>query len=69
MFVDFYNSALETLRCGVSLDDVRAMPVIHDILRAKFTVKEEELGDIEKLKSRFSKDFQSLVDGKVKSVA
>ena len=69
MFVDFYNSALETLRSGVSLDDVRAMPVIPDILRAKFTVKEEELGDIEKLKSRFSKDFQSLVDGKVKSVA
>ena len=69
MFVDFYNSALETLRSGVSLDDVRAMPVIPDILRAKFTVKEEELGDIEKLKSRFSKDFQSLVDGKVKSAA
>jgi V/A-type H+-transporting ATPase subunit A len=59
LMVQFYKSAQRVLKEGVSLVDIRAMPIITSLLKAKFEITDEEvsrLGDLEKaMAEQFSK--------------
>jgi V/A-type H+-transporting ATPase subunit A len=60
MFVDFYREALSALQNGVGLSDVRAMPIIPRLLRAKFEVRDTELEKLGALKQEMVEAFKSL---------
>ncbi|MGI0002244.1 MAG: V-type ATP synthase subunit A [Nitrososphaeraceae archaeon] len=59
LMVQFYKYAQKVLKEGVSLVDIRAMPIITSLLKAKFEITDEEvskLGDLEKaMAEQFSK--------------
>ncbi len=59
LMVQFYKNAQRVLKEGVSLVDIRAMPIITSLLKAKFEITDEEvsrLGDLEKaMAEQFSK--------------
>jgi V/A-type H+-transporting ATPase subunit A len=59
LMVQFYKNAQRVLKEGVSLVDIRAMPIITSLLKAKFEITDEEvsrLGDLEKVMAeQFSK--------------
>ncbi|MAH21995.1 MAG: V-type ATP synthase subunit A [Thaumarchaeota archaeon] len=70
IFVDFHHQALSALRGGTSLGDIRSIPIIPNILRAKFDIKSEELDKLDKLKEETSQAFKALsTKPEVKAVA
>ena len=70
IFVSFYKEALNALRGGVTLDDIRSMPIISKILRAKFEVKNEELEKLDTLANEMVENFKKLTQKEeVKAVA
>ena len=60
MYVQFHQEALKALRNGVPLARVRSMQVIAPMLRAKFAIKNEELGKLESLVKQMFDEFSSL---------
>jgi V/A-type H+-transporting ATPase subunit A len=60
MFVEFYRQALGALQNGVGLGDIRAMPIIPRLLRAKFEVRDAELEKLGTLKQEMVDAFKGL---------
>ncbi|MEM1923144.1 MAG: V-type ATP synthase subunit A [Nitrososphaerota archaeon] len=60
MFVNFYDQALSAIRRGVKLEQLRALEVISDMLRVKYTVKNEELEKIDELEARARSEIEGL---------
>ena len=69
LMVSFHEEALNALRNGATLAQVRASPSIPRILRAKFEVKESELGKLDELLEDVKKEFRGMVTQEVKVVA
>lgn len=69
LMVLFYAEALNALRNGVSLAQVRASPIIPKILRAKFEVKETELSKLADMMEELKNDFKGMMAQEVKAVA
>ena len=60
IFVTFYKEALNSIRNGVSINDIRSMEVISQILRAKFEIKNNELDKLNKLENKIMQDFKNI---------
>ena len=60
IFVDFHEKALQSLKNGTSLNDIRAMPIIPKLLRAKFEIKNEEVEKLTLLRDEIQKTFLDL---------
>jgi V/A-type H+-transporting ATPase subunit A len=60
MFVQFHQEALKALRNGFPLPKVRGMRVIAPMLRAKFTIKSEDLGRLQALSKQMFNEFAAL---------
>ncbi|MEM3395160.1 MAG: V-type ATP synthase subunit A [Nitrososphaerota archaeon] len=60
IFVEFYELAEAALRRGVSIDRIRAMKIIPDILRARYEVKNTEVERLKQLGEAMVKEFESL---------
>jgi V/A-type H+/Na+-transporting ATPase subunit A len=60
MFVQYHQEALKTLRNGVPLSKIRGMQVIAPMLRAKFTIKSDDLGKLEALSKQMFDEFGSI---------
>lgn len=60
MFVQFHQEALRALRSGVPLSKIRGMQVISKMLRAKFAIKNEEMGKLDSLIKEMYEEFSSL---------
>ncbi|MEM3449941.1 MAG: V-type ATP synthase subunit A, partial [Nitrososphaerota archaeon] len=60
IFVEFYELAEAALRRGVSIDRIRAMKIIPDILRARYEVKNTEVERLKQLREAMVKEFESL---------
>jgi V/A-type H+-transporting ATPase subunit A len=60
IFVTFYKEALNSIRNGVSINDIRSMKIISQILRAKFEIKNNELDKLNKLENQITQDFKNL---------
>jgi V/A-type H+-transporting ATPase subunit A len=60
MFVQFHQEALKSLRNGVPLNSIRKMPVIVQMLKAKFEVRSEEPEKLDAITGRMLEQFAAL---------
>jgi V/A-type H+-transporting ATPase subunit A len=60
LIVRFYKEALKALREGSPLADVRAMPVISSLLKAKFEIPDEEVQRLDGIENGMIEQFKNL---------
>jgi V/A-type H+-transporting ATPase subunit A len=60
LILAFYNGANTSLKAGVQLQSIRAMPVISKIMRARFEIKDDELFKINDLMEEMSAAFKAM---------
>jgi V/A-type H+/Na+-transporting ATPase subunit A len=60
LMVRFYKEALKALREGTPLADIRAMPVISSLLKAKFEIPDEEVQRLDSLENEMIELFKKL---------
>jgi V/A-type H+/Na+-transporting ATPase subunit A len=60
LMVQFYKNAQRALKEGVSLVDVRAMPIITSLLKAKFEITDEEISKLNELEKAMTDQFSKL---------
>ncbi len=65
--VDFYNRGGQALRDGATLADIRAMPVISDLLKARMEIKDDEIPKLDDLARSMDEQFKALAGVKVQS--
>jgi len=65
LMVDFYKEAQKALKEGASLADIRAMPIIVRMLKAKFEIPDEELNKIDELHNDMLAQFKQLFEKEV----
>jgi V/A-type H+/Na+-transporting ATPase subunit A len=71
LMVKFYKEAQKALKAGAPLADIRAMPIIPSLLKAKFEIPEEQLNKLEDLDKQIDSQFKKVISGEeeVKVVA
>jgi V/A-type H+/Na+-transporting ATPase subunit A len=62
LMVKFYKEAQRALKDGASLADIRSMPIITSLLKAKFEVTDEEVAKMDNLDREMSDQFKNLVE-------
>ncbi len=62
MMVKFYKEAQKALKEGKSLADIRALPIITTLLKAKFEVTDEEISKLEEIDERLSDSFKGNIE-------
>jgi V/A-type H+/Na+-transporting ATPase subunit A len=60
LMVQFYKSAQMALKEGMSLVDIRAMPIITSLLKAKFEITDEEVSKLDNLEKEMAEQFSKL---------
>lgn len=60
LMVQFYKNAQRALKDGVSLVDIRAMPVLTSLLKAKFEITDEEISKLNELEKTMADQFSKL---------
>jgi V/A-type H+/Na+-transporting ATPase subunit A len=60
LMVQFYKNAQRVLKEGVSLVDIRAMPIITSLLKAKFEITDEEVSKLAELEKTMADQFSKL---------
>jgi len=69
LMVSFHAEALNALRNGATLAQVRASPSIPKILRAKFEVKESELSKLDDMLEGLKTEFRGMMTQEVQAIA
>jgi len=59
--VQFYKGANQALKDGASLADIRAMPIISKLLKARMEIKDEEMDKLKQLGPTMTEQFKSIV--------
>src|SRR5512145_103934 len=62
LMVKFYKEALKALREGTPLADIRAMPVISSLLKAKFEIPDEQISKLEEIDKQLSDSFKGNIE-------
>ncbi len=62
LMVKFYKEAQKALKEGKSLADIRALPIITTLLRAKFEVTDEEISKLEEIDKQLSDSFKGNIE-------
>ena len=60
LMVQFYKNAQRALKEGVSLVDIRAMPILTSLLKAKFEITDEEISKLNELEKTMADQFSKL---------
>ena len=60
LMVQFYKNAQRALKEGVSLVDIRAMPIMTSLLKAKFEITDEEISKLNELEKTMADQFSKL---------
>ena len=63
LMVKFFKEAQKALKTEVSLADIRAMPIIPQLLKAKFDIPEDQLSKLEDLDKQIDEEFRKLGSG------
>ncbi|MEO9294369.1 MAG: V-type ATP synthase subunit A [Nitrososphaera sp.] len=63
MMVKFFKEAQKALKADVPLSDIRAMPIIPLLLKAKFDIPEDQLAKLADLDKQLDADFKKLGGG------
>jgi V/A-type H+/Na+-transporting ATPase subunit A len=61
LMVKFYKEAQKALKEGKSLADIRAMPIITSLLKAKFEIPDDQLSRLDELERRMTEEFKGTV--------
>lgn len=61
LMAKFYNEAQKALRAGAPLADIRAMPLITSILKAKFEIPDDQVAKLDELDNRLVEEFKKVV--------
>jgi len=59
--VQFYKEANQALKDGASLADIRAMPVIGTLLKARMEIKDDEMDKLKQVGPTMTEQFKSIV--------
>ncbi len=62
LMVKFYKEAQKALKEGKSLADIRALPIITTLLKAKFEVTDEEISKLEDMEKQLSDSFKGNIE-------
>jgi V/A-type H+-transporting ATPase subunit A len=60
LMVKFYNEALKSLKEGVSLADIRTMPILPSLLKAKFEIPDEQISKLDELTKNMDHQFEQI---------
>ncbi|MEM0381251.1 MAG: V-type ATP synthase subunit A [Nitrososphaerota archaeon] len=60
MFVNFYEHSLEIIKKGVKIENIRALKVIANMLRAKYMIRNEELEKFDELEAEIKSEIEAL---------
>ena len=60
LMVQFYKNAQKALKEGGSLMDIRAMPILTSLLKAKFEITDEEVSKLDMLEKEMTEQFRKL---------
>jgi V/A-type H+-transporting ATPase subunit A len=63
LMVKFFKEAQKALKAEVSLADIRAMPIIPQLLKAKFDIPEDQLSKLADLDKQLEEGFRKLSAG------
>lgn len=63
--VDFYKRGQQSLKEGVALADIRAMPIISKMLKARMEIKDDEIQKLDQLAQEMDEQFKSIAGVKV----
>jgi V/A-type H+/Na+-transporting ATPase subunit A len=63
LMVKFFKEAQKALKVEVSLADIRAMPIIPQLLKAKFDIPEDQLSRLGDLDKQIDEEFRKLGSG------
>jgi V/A-type H+/Na+-transporting ATPase subunit A len=66
LMVKFYKEAQKSLKEGKSLADIRAMPIITSLLKAKFEIPDDQISRLDELDRRMSEEFKGTLAREVK---
>jgi V/A-type H+/Na+-transporting ATPase subunit A len=62
LMVKFYKEAQKSLKEGKSLADIRALPIITTLLKAKFEVTDEQISKLDDIEKQLSDSFKGSVE-------
>lgn len=65
--VEFYRRGQQALKEGATLADIRAMPVISSLLKARMTIKDDEVSKLSDLEKSLDEQFIGLTGEKIVS--
>jgi len=60
LMVKFYNESLKSLKEGVSLADIRTMPILPSLLKAKFEIPDEQIAKLDELTKNMDIQFEQI---------
>ena len=63
LMVKFYREAQKALKAGITLADIRAMPIIPALLKSKFEVPEDQLNKLDELDRKIDEQFRQATTG------
>ncbi len=68
LMVDFFKQSQKVLKEGTSLVDIRAMPIITSLLKAKFEIPDEQVSKFDGLSKDMTEQFRKLIETDKKGV-
>jgi V/A-type H+-transporting ATPase subunit A len=60
LMIKFYKESQKALREGIPLADIRAMPIITTLLKAKFEIPDDQVSKLDDLDNRLSEEFHGI---------
>jgi V/A-type H+/Na+-transporting ATPase subunit A len=60
LMVNFYKEAQKSLKEGASLQDIRAMPIITTLLKAKFEIPDDQVSKLDLIDKQMIEQFQKV---------
>ena len=61
LMLKFYKESQKALREGIPLADIRAMPIITTLLKAKFEIPDNQVSKLDELDKRLSEEFHKSI--------
>jgi V/A-type H+-transporting ATPase subunit A len=60
LMIKFYKESQKALREGITLTDIRALPIITTLLKAKFEIPDDQVSKLDTLDNRLSEEFHGI---------
>jgi len=60
LMIKFYKESQKALREGIPLTDIRALPIITTLLKAKFEIPDDQVSKLDTLDNRLSEEFHGI---------